>query len=38
MIARLKGIFKEIHFGGSAMPLDIIENPDLKKPSFRPLK
>jgi hypothetical protein len=26
MIARWKGIIEEIHFGGSIMPLDIIEN------------
>jgi hypothetical protein len=38
MIARWKGIIKEIHFGGSIMPLAIIENLDLKKPSFRPSK
>ena len=38
VIARLKGIIEEIHFGGSIMPSDIIENLDLKKPSFRPLK
>jgi hypothetical protein len=38
MIARWKGIFEEIHFGGSIMPLDIIENLNLKKPSFRPSK
>jgi hypothetical protein len=38
MIARWKGIIEEIHFGGSIMPLDIIENLDLKKPSFRPSK
>jgi hypothetical protein len=38
VIARWKGIVEEIHFGGSIMPLDIIENLDLKKPSFRPSK
>jgi hypothetical protein len=38
MIARWKGIIEEIHFGGSMMPLAIIENLDLEKPSFRPSK
>jgi hypothetical protein len=38
MIASWKGIVKEIHFGGSIMPLNIIENPYLEKPSFRPSK
>jgi hypothetical protein len=38
MIARWKGIIEEINFGGSIMPLNIIENLDLKKPSFRPSK
>jgi hypothetical protein len=38
VIACWKGIIEEIHFGGSIMPSDIIENLDLKKPSFRPLK
>jgi hypothetical protein len=38
MIARWKGIVKEIHFGGSIMPSTIIENLDLEKPSFRPSK
>jgi hypothetical protein len=38
MIARWKGIIKEIHFGVSIMPLVIIENLDPKKPSFRPSK
>jgi hypothetical protein len=38
MIARWKGIIEEIHFGGSIMPLDIIENLDIEKPSFRPSK
>jgi hypothetical protein len=38
VIARWKGIFEEIHFGGSIIPLDIIENLDLEKPSFGPSK
>jgi hypothetical protein len=38
VIARWKGIIEEIHFGGSIMPLAIIENLNLKKPSFRPSK
>jgi hypothetical protein len=38
MIALWKGIFKDIHFGGSIMPLVIIENLDSEKPSFRPSK
>jgi hypothetical protein len=38
VIARWKGIIEEIHFGGSIMPLAIIENLDLEKPSFRPSK
>jgi hypothetical protein len=38
VIARWKGIVEEIHFGGSIMPLDIIENLDLEKPSFGPSK
>jgi hypothetical protein len=38
MIARWKGIVEEIHFRGSNMPSFIIENLDLKKPSFRPSK
>jgi hypothetical protein len=38
MIAHWKGIIEEIHFGGSIMPLDIIEKLDPKKPSFRPSK
>jgi hypothetical protein len=33
-----KGIIKEIHFLGSIMPLNIIENNDPEKPSFRPSK
>jgi hypothetical protein len=38
MIARWKGIIKEIHFGGSIMPLNIIENLNLEKTSFGPSK
>jgi hypothetical protein len=38
VIARWKGIVEEIHFGGSIMPLAIIENLDLEKTSFRPSK
>jgi hypothetical protein len=38
VIARWKGIVDEIHFGGSIIPLDIIEKLDLEKPSFRPSK
>ena len=38
MIAHWKGIDEEIHFGGLIMPSTIIENLDLKKPSFRPSK
>jgi hypothetical protein len=38
VIACWKGIIKEIHFGGSIMPLDIIENLDIEKPSFGPSK
>jgi hypothetical protein len=38
VIARWKGIVEEIHFGGSIMPSAIIENLNLKKPSFRPSK
>jgi hypothetical protein len=38
MIARWKSIVEEIHFGGSIMPLAIIENLDLEKPSFGPSK
>ena len=34
-IAHWKGMIEEIHFGGSIMPLDIIENLDLEKTSFR---
>ena len=35
VIARWKGIVEEIHFGGSIMPLAIIKNLDLKKPSLK---
>jgi hypothetical protein len=38
VIARWKGIIEEINFGGSIMPLDIIENLYLEKPSFGPSK
>jgi hypothetical protein len=38
MIARWKGIIKEINFGGSFMPAIIIDNLYLEKPSFRPSK
>jgi hypothetical protein len=38
LIARWKGIVEEIHFGGSIMPLNIIKNLDLEKPSFGPSK
>jgi hypothetical protein len=38
MIAHWKGTVKEIHFGGSIIPLVIIENIYPKKPSFRPSK
>jgi hypothetical protein len=38
VIARWKGIIKEIHFGGSIMPSAIIENLYPEKPSFRPSK
>jgi hypothetical protein len=38
VIARWKGIVKEIHFGESIMPSAIIENLDLEKPSFGPSK
>jgi hypothetical protein len=38
VIARWKGVIEEIHFGGSIMHLDIIDNIDLEKPSFRPSK
>jgi hypothetical protein len=38
VIACWKGIVEEIHFGGSIMPLGIIEELDPKKTSFRPSK
>jgi hypothetical protein len=38
VIDRWKGIIEEINFGGSIIPSDIIENLDLKKPSFGPSK
>jgi hypothetical protein len=38
VIAHWKGIIEEIHFGGSIMILDIIEDLDTEKPSFRPSK
>jgi hypothetical protein len=38
MIARWKGIIEEIHFGGSIISLDIIENLYIEKTSFRPSK
>ena len=38
VIACWKGIVEEIHFGGSIMPLAIIENLDLEKHSFGPSK
>ena len=38
VIARWKGIVEEIHFWGSIMPSDIIENLNLEKTSFRPSK
>jgi hypothetical protein len=38
VIARWKGIVKEIHFGGSIMPSNIIDHLDLGKPSFEPSK
>jgi hypothetical protein len=38
VIARWKGIIREIHFGGSIMPSAIIEKLDLEKTSFRPSK
>jgi hypothetical protein len=37
-IAHWKGIIEEIHFGGSIMPLSIIDELDPKKNSFRPSK
>jgi hypothetical protein len=38
MIARWKGIIEEINFRGSIISSSIIENLDLKKPSFGPSK
>jgi hypothetical protein len=38
VIARWKGIVKEINFGGSIMPSFIIEDIDPEKPSFRSSK
>jgi hypothetical protein len=38
MVAHWKGIIEEIHFGGSIIPSNIIENLNLEKPSFRPSK
>jgi hypothetical protein len=38
MKAHWKCIVEEIHFGGSIMPSNIIDNLDLEKPSFRPSK
>jgi hypothetical protein len=38
VIARWKGIVEEIHCGVSIIPLAIIENLGLEKPSFRPSK
>jgi hypothetical protein len=38
MIARWKGIVKDIHFGESMIPSAIIDNLDPEKPSFRPSK
>jgi hypothetical protein len=38
VIARWKGIIEEIHFGGSIMTFNIIENIYLKKNSFGPSK
>jgi hypothetical protein len=38
MIDRWKGMIEEIHFGVSIMPLAIIENLNLEKPSFGPAK
>jgi hypothetical protein len=38
VIARLKGIVKEIQFGGSFIPSIIIEELDPEKPSFSPSK
>jgi hypothetical protein len=38
VIARWKGIIKVIHFEGSIIPLNIIEDIDIENPSFRPSK
>ena len=38
VIARWKGITKEIHFGGSMIPLYFIEDINTEKTSFMPLK
>jgi hypothetical protein len=38
VIAHWKGIIEEIHFRGSIIPLAIIENVDIEKPSFGPSK
>jgi hypothetical protein len=38
VIDRWKGITEKINFGGSFIPLDIIEEIYPKKPSFRPSK
>ena len=38
VIACLKGIVEDIHFGGSIMPSNIIENLYIEKPSFGPSK
>ena len=38
MIDHWKGIVEEIHFGGLIMPLSIIENLYIEKPSFGPSK
>jgi hypothetical protein len=38
MIAYWKGIVKDIYFGCSIIPLTIIENLNLKNPSFGPSK
>jgi hypothetical protein len=38
IIARWKGIVEEIHFGGSIIPSNNIENLNIEKPSFGPSK
>jgi hypothetical protein len=38
VIASWKGIIEEIHFGGSIIPLAIIEELNTEKPLFRPSK